>query len=110
MSKRKTLTDKEHQTIFEYETFPECTVVALDAPLSYFAAQPITQNGTTCVRFNDRTIKDCTRIDGCIYMHKGCVPDNVMVDLIEKFNKLKAESKDWKTKGRIILPNTKITI
>lgn len=100
----------EHQITFEYKVYPECTVVALDAPLDYFEGQPVIQDGLPCIKFNERTIKDCTQIDGCIYLHKGYVSDNVMVDLIEKFNKLKQESKNWKTADKLILPNTKIEI
>lgn len=100
----------EHQIIFEYQNYPECTMVALDATLDYFKGYPITVNGLPCVKFNERTVKDCTKIDGCIYLHKGTVSDNVMCDLIEKFNKLKQESRDWKEAGKLILPKTKITI
>lgn len=100
----------EHQITFEYKVYPECTVVALDAPLSYFQGQPVTQDGLPCVKFNERTVKDCTQIDGCVYLHKGHVSDSVMVDLIEKFNKLKQESKNWKMADELVLPNTKIKI
>lgn len=100
----------EHQITFEYETFPNCTVVALDAQLSDFQAQPIERDGKTYVHFKERTIKDCRNIDGCIYLHKGRVSDSVMCDLIEKFNKLKQESKNWKEKDNLILPKTKIIL
>lgn len=99
-----------HQTTFEYEEYPTCTIVALDAPLDYFKEQPIMRDGKLYSHFNERTIKDCTKIDGCIYLHKGHVSDSVMCDLIEKFNKLKTESKDKKSKGTLILPKTKIII
>lgn len=100
----------EHQITFEYKVYPECTVVALDAPLDYFQGQPVIQDGQPCVRFNERTVKDCTQIDGCVYLHKGHVPDSVMVDLIEKFVKLRQESKGWKTADKLVLPKTKIKI
>lgn len=100
----------EHQITFEYKVYPECTVVALDATLDYFEGQPVMQDGMPCLKYNERTVKDCTNIDGCVYLHKGHVPDSVMVDLIEKFIKLKNESKDWKETGKLVLPNSKITI
>lgn len=100
----------KHQITFEYKTYPECTVVALDETLDYFQGHPVTENGLPCVKFNERTVKDCTKIDGCIYLHKGYVSDSVMVDLIEKFNKLKRESKNWKPKGKLILPKATIKI
>lgn len=100
----------EHQITFEYETFPECTIVALDEKLDYFRAQPVMQDGKPCVRYNERTIKDCTKIDGCIYLHKGRVSDSVMCDLIEKFVKLKGESKNWKPADKLVLPKSKIII
>ena len=98
------------QPFFEYEEYPEATVVALNATLDDFKAQPITRDGKPYVHFKERTVKDCTRIDGCVYMHLGRVSDMVMCDLIEKFQKLKRESKNWKPKGKLILPNTAIKI
>ena len=101
----------ETQITFEYEEYPECTVVALNASLDDFKGHPVTENGVPCVRFVERTVKDCRHIDGCIYFHKGHVEDSVMCSLIEKFVKLKEEKKkDWKRCGKLILPNNKITI
>ncbi len=100
----------ENQITFEYEIFPNCTVVALNAQLSDFQAQPIQRDGKEYVYFKERTIKDCRNIDGCIYLHKGHVSDSVMCDLIEKFNKLKKESKNWKERDNLTLSETKIIL
>lgn len=108
--RRKNMIKTEHQITFEYENYPECTVVALDAKLDDFKGQGVMVDGKPCIKFVERTVKDCTHIDGCIYLHKGHVSDSVMCDLIEKFNKLKKESKDWKPSNKLVLPNTKITI
>lgn len=98
----------EHQITFEYEEFPDCTVVALDATLDDFKAKPIMRDGKPYVTFAEKTVKDCRYIDGCIYMHLGRVSDAVMCDLIEKFLKLKKDKKNWKPKNKLILPNDKI--
>lgn len=104
-------TTSMEQITFEYETYPECTVVALNASLDDFKAQPVMDNGVPCVRFAERTVKDCRHIDGCVYLHKGHVEDSVMCDLIEKFVKLKKEKgKDWRGTDKLILPNDKIII
>lgn len=100
----------ETQPYFEYEEYPQCTVVALNASLDDFKAQPLTEDGRAMVNFKARTVKDCTLIDGCIYMHLGHVSDGVMCDLIEKFQKLKRESKNWKSKAKIAIPKTPIKL
>lgn len=103
------MTDNE-QPYFEYQEYPEATVVALNATLDDFKAQAFTKDGKSYVVFKEKTVKDCTKIDGCVYLHLGHVPDTLMCDLIEKFQKLKKESKEWKPKGKIILPNPTISI
>jgi hypothetical protein len=81
---------------FEYQTFDGLKIVALDASLSDFKAQPVRgENGKLEMRIAEKTVKDCRYIDGCIYYHLGRVSDSVMVDLIEKFQKLLKE-KGWK--------------
>lgn len=110
LKKKKNTINMTHQITFEYQTYPECIVVALDARLNDFKGQPIIQDGKPCLKYAERTIKDCRNIDGCIYFHKGHVSDNIMCDLIEKFNKLKQENKNWKQTGKLILPNSTIKI
>lgn len=82
---------------FEYQFIPSkgVTLVALDSHLKDYDFQPTWENGQLKMKCPEKTIKDCTHIDGCIYFHLGHVPDSVMVDLIEKFQKLKQE-KGWK--------------
>lgn len=98
------------QPYFEYQEYPEATAVALNATLDDFKGQAVMVDGKPCVRFKEKTIKDCTQIDGCVYLHLGHVPDTLMCDLIEKFQKLKKESKNWKSKDKLILPNTAIKL
>ena len=80
---------------FEYQKFGNVTVVALDSKLSDYDFQPCNEGGKMVMKIPAKTIKDCRNIDGCIYLHLGYVKDDVMVDLIEKFQKLKVE-KGWK--------------
>ena len=108
--KRRKNMINDQQPYFEYEVYPGVTVVALNATLDDFKAQPIIRDGKQFVHFKERTEKDCTQIDGCVYLHLGRVSDAVMCDLIEKFQKLKKESKNWKPKDKLTLPKTKITI
>lgn len=91
---------------FEYQQFGDCTVVALDSKLSDYGLQPVMENGKMVVKKAERTIKDCRNIDGCIYFHLGRVTDSVMIDLIEKFQKLKLE-KGWKQQPGLIVPDHK---
>ncbi len=83
---------------FEYQKVGDITVVALDASLEDFKPHPYLQNGVPVMRIAERTVKDCRNIDGCIYFHLGYVTDSVMIDLIEKFWKLRKEA-GWK-KGK----------
>ena len=91
---------------FEYQKLQNLTVVALDAKLKDFDFQPVKENGQLVMRCPEKTIKDCRHIDGCIYRHLGHVSDAVMVDLIEKFQKLKQE-KGWKPHAGLIVPDHK---
>lgn len=80
---------------FQYEVHGNVTVVALDASLDDFKGRPEVRDGQEVLTYKERTIKDCRNIDGCIYFHLGKVSDGVMVDLIETFQKLKADKKGW---------------
>lgn len=91
---------------FEYQKFKNLTVVALDSKLSDYGFQPVMENGKLVAKFPEKTVKDCRNIDGCVYFHLGHVSDSVMVDLIEKFNKLK-EEKGWKQQQGLIVPDHK---
>lgn len=98
------------QPHFEYQEYPEATVVALNATLDDFKAHATMRDGKPCIHFKEKTVKDCTKIDGCVYLHLGHVTDAVMCDLIEKFQKLKRESGNWEAKGKLALPDTAIKI
>lgn len=91
---------------FEYQKLGDLTIVALDAKLADFDFHPVTENGKLVMRCPQKTVKDCRHIDGCIYFHLGHVTDDVMVDLIEKFQKLKLE-KGWKPHAGLIVPDHK---
>lgn len=93
---------------FEYQTIKSLnlTIVALDAKLSDFDFQPDTEDGQLVMKCPEKTVKDCRNIDGCIYLHLGRVSDQVMIDLIEKFQKLKME-KGWKPQKGLLVPDHK---
>lgn len=91
---------------FEYQEFGNITVVALDAKLADFGFQPVNEGGKLVMKCPEKTIKDCRNIDGCVYFHLGRVSDAVMVDLIEKFQKLKQE-KGWQQNVGLIVPDHK---
>ena len=94
----------EPKTIkFEFQELDGVTIVALDASLSDFKPQPVLQNGIPVMQIKERTIKDCRNIDGRIYFHLGRVSDTVMIDLIEKFWKLRKE-KGWKPNKGLFIP------
>lgn len=93
---------------FEYQTIKGITLVALDARMADFDFQPVKENGKLVMRRPDVTIKDCRKIDGCVYFHLGRTEDSVMVDLIEKFQKLKKEG-GWKQEQGLVVPDHKFT-
>lgn len=99
-------------TLYDYKYYPEskCTVVGMEATLDQFQAQPVKVGNQLMQRFNERTIKDCRHVDGCIYMHLGRISDSVLVDLIERFQKAKKEVKDWKPQGRLLVRDGSIKI
>lgn len=94
---------------FEYQTIGNVTVVALDSRLADYDFQPCEIDGKMMVQLPEKTIKDCRNIDGCIYLHLGRVTDSVMIDLIEKFQKLKQE-KGWKQTRGIAVPDPKFNL
>lgn len=89
---------------FEYQDLPDFTIVALDSKFADYDFQPVTENGKLVMKTPEKTVKDCRHIDKCIYLHLGHVADSVMVDLIEKFQKLKKE-KGWKREHGLIVPD-----
>lgn len=91
---------------FEYQEMSDFTIVALDSKLSDYNFQPAMEEGKPIMRKPENTIKDCRKIDGCVYFHLGHVTDSVMIDLIEKFQKLRAE-KGWKQQQGLIIPDHK---
>ena len=91
---------------FEYQKIGDLTVVALDSKLSDYGFQQVTNNGEPALKIPAKTVKDCRHIDGCVYFHLGHVTDSVMVDLIEKFQKLKQE-RGWKQQQGLIVPDHK---
>lgn len=94
---------------FEYKFIGNTRVVALDAKLEELGFQPVMEDGKLVMKTPERTIKDCRHIDGCLYLHKGRVPDTVMVDLIEKFQKLLKED-GWKEIDTPLVPDPEFKI
>ena len=94
---------------FEYQKIGEVTVVALDSKFADYDFQPQQENGQLVMRCPEKTIKDCRNIDGHVYFHLGRVSDTVMIDLIEKFQKLKRE-KGWKPHKGLVVPDPKFKI
>lgn len=88
--------DKNGIIHFEYQDLPTgVRIVALDCTIRQLHPKTYLKDGKPMLQLPEMTMKDCTNIDGCIYYHLGRVPDSVMVDLIEKFQKLLKE-KNWK--------------
>lgn len=91
---------------FEYQKFDNLTVVALDSCFADYDFRPVEEGGKMVMRCPEKTVKDCRHIDGCVYFHLGHVTDSVMVDLIEKFQKLRME-KGWKPTPGLVVPDHK---
>ena len=84
---------------FEFEQYPNVTVVALNAKLDDFKARPCKlPGGIDGVEYAPKTMKDCRNIDGCVYLHLGAVMDSEMVRLIEIFLKAVNDKTLWKEK------------
>lgn len=94
---------------FEFQKFGNVTVVALDSKFADYDFKPVMQDGRMVVKIPEKTVKDCRNIDGCIYFHLGHVSDGVMIDLIEKFQKLKME-KGWKPGKGLVVPDNKFKL
>ena len=94
---------------FEFQQFGNVTVVALDSKLKDYDFKSINIGGKMVVQLPEKTVKDCRNIDGCIYFHLGRVSDSVMVDLIEKFQKLKME-RGWKPGKGLAIPDNKFRL
>lgn len=69
--------------------------VALNESLNFFKVKIKMVNGTLVKSYEAMTIKDCTKIDGCIYFAAGRVSDSEMIRMIELFQKALKE-KGWK--------------
>lgn len=97
---------------FEYQVLKgQYTAVALDASLKDFDFHPhLGPDGKMVMKREERTIKDCRHIDGCVYFHLGRVSDSVMVEKIELFQKLKAEKQGWKKSDGINPNDNKLLI
>lgn len=81
---------------FEFEQFPEVTIVALDAKLDDFKGIPVKDNtGREGLHFVERTMKDFSKLDGVIYLHKGRVSDRIICEKIEIFQKALQNKKLW---------------
>lgn len=112
----KNITNKDKNICFEWETYHDdhdITVVALDATLEDFKGKPTMINGKPEVYFKERTVKDCTNIDGCVYFHLGHVSDSILVDLIEKFDNVRRKlisAKKFGNKGRFFIKQDAIVI
>ncbi len=110
------MTNKDRNICFEWETYHDdhdITIVALDATLEDFKGQPINVNGKPEVYFKERTVKDCTNIDGCVYFHLGHVTDDVLVRLIEKFDAVRTnliKAKKFGRKGRFFIKQDSIVL
>ncbi len=97
---------------FERQWLPshQCTVVALDARLSDFQGKPVMVNGKPMVRLPEKTVKDCRKIDGCVYLHLGHVSDSLMVQLIETYQKAK-DNKEWQNnESDPLIPDDKFNL
>ena len=94
---------------FEFQTIGDTTVVALDSKLADYDFKPVKIDGKMMIQLPEKTIKDCRNIDGCIYLHLGRVDERVMVDLIEKFQKLKME-RGWKPGKGLVVPDDKFRL
>lgn len=74
--------------------------VSLNAPLEHFKQKVrIGEDGKPQIYIEEMTVKDCRKIDGCVYFAAGRLSDSEMVELIELFQKVYREKGGWKFKG-----------
>ena len=67
-------------------------------------------NGKPMVRLPEKTVKDCRKIDGCVYLHLGHVTDSVMVNLIELYQKAKDNEKWQDNQNGLVVPDEKLNL
>lgn len=96
---------------FERQYLPTygCTVVALDCKLEDLQGHYMMQNGKAVVRLPERTMKDCRKLDGCVYMCVGRVSESRMNALIELYQKAKDNEK-WNKLNEPMLPDDKLDL
>lgn len=100
--------DPNHKYIFEYQDLPNGhRIVSLDCRLKDLHPQSKLVNGDVKMMMPAVTVKDCTKIDGCIYYCKGRCHETYMNELVELFQKSLKLDKNWKKNDGIdfILPN-----
>lgn len=96
---------------YEYKEYSHITMVAINAKLDDFKGQPVMNNGKTELRFKERTVKDCTKIDGHVYLHLGHVPEDIMTEMAIKFQRYKQDHKNnWKREGSFTISLGKVTL
>ena len=97
---------------FERQYMPKykCTVVALNSKLSDFQGKPVMENGKLMVRLPEKTIKDCRKIDGCVYMHLGHVKESVMVGFIELYQKIVNSDKWRDNENGLMVPDDRLNL
>ena len=102
------MTDTNKRYMFEYQDLPNgVRIVALDCRLKDLHPQPANTGGEIKMMVPAVTIKDCTKIDGCLYYHLGRCNESYMNELVELFQKSLELDKNWK-KGKgisLILPD-----
>ena len=87
---------------FEFTEVPETPVmaaykvVALNSRLKDYDAKAKMVDGQLKLIKPAATVKDCRHIDGCVYFMLGRVPDAIMTDYIEKFQKVLKDNVEWK--------------
>lgn len=87
---------EKNKTLFQYRDLKAgYRAVSLNSRLSDYERKIITIKGEPTVIIPEMAIKDCRKIDGCVYLAPKDTPEPKMNELIETFNKLLNEKNGW---------------
>lgn len=88
--------DKDKKIIFEYRDLPAgYRAVSLNSKLKDYERKVIYIKGEPQIIIPEMAIKDCRKIDGCVYFAPKNTPEPKLNELIELFNKVLHEKSGW---------------
>lgn len=87
---------KKEKINFQYRDLPQgYRAVSLDSKLDDYAQKVVHVKGELKVVIPEMVVKDCRKIDGCVYFAQKNTSESELNDMIELFNKVLHEKSRW---------------